>query len=82
LKKKARWFSLYSGTEGIISEIHNNGPEQFRNQFGALIDALEIDSIALADRDGYLLIDNNLQNSNYGRNHRFFQSIGELLCVK
>jgi methyl-accepting chemotaxis protein len=57
LEKKARWFALFAGDEGIIAELNGGAdPALFQARFDALADALDVDGIALADQDGYLLI--------------------------
>ncbi|MDR2210477.1 MAG: methyl-accepting chemotaxis protein [Spirochaetaceae bacterium] len=57
LEKKARWFAVFAGEEGIITQLDGGAaPPLFQAQFDALADALDVDGIALADRDGYLLI--------------------------
>ncbi|MDR3144869.1 MAG: methyl-accepting chemotaxis protein [Treponema sp.] len=57
LEKKARWFAGFAGDEGIITELDGGAdPAPFQARFDALAGALDADGIALADRDGYLLI--------------------------
>jgi hypothetical protein len=57
LEKKARWLSAFAGDEGIIAEISGGAdPQAFQARFDALAEALDVDGIALADREGYLLI--------------------------
>jgi methyl-accepting chemotaxis protein len=57
LEKKARWFAGFAGNEGIITKLDNGAdPSSFQVQLDALVSALDVDGIALADRDGYLLI--------------------------
>jgi methyl-accepting chemotaxis protein len=61
LEKKARWFGEFAGTGGLIAGLEASGPETetgtgFRTQLDALLLALDVDGIALADKDGYLLI--------------------------
>ncbi|MDR2135988.1 MAG: hypothetical protein LBO76_05160, partial [Treponema sp.] len=57
LEKKARWFALFAGDGGIITKLDGGAdPSPFQAQFDALAGALDADGIALADRDGYLLI--------------------------
>jgi methyl-accepting chemotaxis protein len=57
LEKKARWFAVFAGDQGIITRLAGGAdPSLFQAQFDALTGALDIDGIALADRDGYLLI--------------------------
>ncbi|MDR2376891.1 MAG: methyl-accepting chemotaxis protein [Treponema sp.] len=57
LEKKARWFAVFAGDEEIITKLQGGAdPSLFQAQFDALAGALDLDGIALADRDGYLLI--------------------------
>ncbi|MDR0451394.1 MAG: HAMP domain-containing protein, partial [Treponema sp.] len=57
LEKKARWFAAYAGEEGIITRLDNGaGGAAFQARLDALAEALDLDGVALADRDGYLLI--------------------------
>ncbi|MFP3089752.1 methyl-accepting chemotaxis protein [Treponema sp. TIM-1] len=57
LEKKARWFAVFAGDEGIITALDAGAdPARFQARFDALTGALDVDGIALADRDGYLLI--------------------------
>ncbi|MDR3249257.1 MAG: methyl-accepting chemotaxis protein [Treponema sp.] len=59
LEKKARWFAEYAGGERIIASLlEGQGAMKTRLQteFDDLAGALGMDGIALADREGYLLI--------------------------
>jgi methyl-accepting chemotaxis protein len=57
LEKKARWFAAFAGDEGIIAKLDGGAdPSTFQARFDALAGALDVDGLALADRDGYLLI--------------------------
>ncbi|MDR0720396.1 MAG: hypothetical protein LBF78_12235, partial [Treponema sp.] len=70
LEKKARWFGEFAGTSGLIAGLEASGPggggaenragpetgPGFQGQLDALLLALDLDGIALADQDGYLLI--------------------------
>jgi methyl-accepting chemotaxis protein len=65
LEKKARWFGDFAGSGGLIASLESSagtgmgpGPEKagLQAQLDALLLALDVDGIALADKDGYLLI--------------------------
>ncbi|MDR3247548.1 MAG: methyl-accepting chemotaxis protein [Treponema sp.] len=60
LEKKARWFAEYAGAGRIISTLSGTGGARskagFQAEFDSLVGALDMDGIALADREGYLLI--------------------------
>ncbi|MHC6203665.1 methyl-accepting chemotaxis protein [Breznakiellaceae bacterium SP9] len=55
LEKKARWFAEFAGSDAIITGVLSGG--QYKTGIAALVSALDVDGIALADRDGYLLLD-------------------------
>ncbi|MDR2470819.1 MAG: methyl-accepting chemotaxis protein [Treponema sp.] len=57
LEKKARWFAEFAGAGALISVMEGAGPGRLKSQLEALVDALDVDGIALADREGYLLVD-------------------------
>jgi methyl-accepting chemotaxis protein len=57
LEKKSRWFAAFAGDDGLISGIRQAGAAQLKSRLDALAGALDVDGIALADQDGYLLID-------------------------
>ncbi|MDR2479866.1 MAG: HAMP domain-containing protein, partial [Treponema sp.] len=57
LEKKARWFAAFSGSSTLIGGILQDGAARYKSQLDALVSALDVDGIALADRDGYLLVD-------------------------
>jgi methyl-accepting chemotaxis protein len=59
LEKKAHWFGEFAGSGGLIAGLGAAGPGAkagFQAQLDALVLALDVDGIALADRNGYLLI--------------------------
>jgi methyl-accepting chemotaxis protein len=59
LEKKARWFGEFAGAEGVISGLAEAGSgyhARFRTELDAMVDALDVDGIALADREGYLRV--------------------------
>ena len=66
LEKKTRWFAEFAGTEAVISGIAAGGAQRFEGQLNALIAALDVDGIALADRGGYLLADSGGAGSSGG----------------
>jgi methyl-accepting chemotaxis protein len=60
LEKKAGWFGEYAGAEGIIANLTEGGSgyrTRFLAELNAMVGAMDLDGIALADRDGYLLVD-------------------------
>jgi methyl-accepting chemotaxis protein len=56
LEKKARWFGEFAGASGLIADLEAGGGAGFQSQLDAILLALDVDGIALADRNGYLLI--------------------------
>ncbi|MDR2738227.1 MAG: methyl-accepting chemotaxis protein [Treponema sp.] len=73
LEKKAGWFGEYAGAEGIISGLAEGGPgykARFQAELDAMVGALDLDGIALADREGYLLI-----NSGHAEGDRYIRTI-------
>jgi methyl-accepting chemotaxis protein len=58
LEKKARWFGEYAGSGGFLAAFlaEPGGSARFQEQLNALAPALDVDGIALVDRNGYLLI--------------------------
>jgi methyl-accepting chemotaxis protein len=72
LEKKARWFGEFAGTGGVIAGLeagNSPGPETgagLRAQLDALLLALDVDGIALVDREGYLLINSGAPGSSGG----------------
>jgi methyl-accepting chemotaxis protein len=66
LEKKARWFAAFAGSGMLISGIQENGAALFNKQLEAMVPALDLDGIALADRDGYLLVDGGTAGSSGG----------------
>ncbi|MDR3161593.1 MAG: methyl-accepting chemotaxis protein [Spirochaetaceae bacterium] len=81
LEKKARWFADFAGDEGIIAELDGGAdPSAFQARLDALAAALDVDGIALANRDGYLFI-----NSGGSEGARYVRTIvsytGDKDCV-
>ncbi|MDR3174659.1 MAG: methyl-accepting chemotaxis protein [Treponema sp.] len=81
LEKKARWLAVFAGDEGIITKLDGGAdPSAFQARFDAMAGALDVDGIALADRDGYLLI-----NSGGSEGARYVRTIvsytGDKDCV-
>ena len=66
LEKKTRWFAGFAGSSALIGGIQWNGTVQLKNQLEALVAALDVDGIALADRDGYLLVDSGTAGASGG----------------
>jgi hypothetical protein len=72
LEKKARWFGEFAGSGGLIAGREaETGPEPetgpgLQAQLDALLLALDVDGIALADRNGYLLINSGASGSSNG----------------
>ena len=66
LEKKARWFAEFAGSDALISGILSGGAERFKSGLDALVSALDVDGIALADREGYLLADSGSAGSSGG----------------
>jgi methyl-accepting chemotaxis protein len=56
LEKKARWFGEFAGAGGFLAGLLAGGGAPFQAQLNALAPALDVDGIALADQNGYLLI--------------------------
>ncbi|MDR1970327.1 MAG: methyl-accepting chemotaxis protein [Treponema sp.] len=58
LEKKTRWFAEYAGAEGIIGQVAGTAgyKARFQGELDAMLGALDLDGIALVDREGYLLI--------------------------
>jgi methyl-accepting chemotaxis protein len=54
LEKKARWFGEFAGAGGFMAAL--SGGRNVQAQLDALVPALDVDGIALVDRNGYLLI--------------------------
>jgi methyl-accepting chemotaxis protein len=71
LEKKAGWLAAYAGAGGIISGLERDGGAyriRFQTELDAMAGALDLDGIALADRDGYLLADSgNAEGDRYVR---------------
>jgi methyl-accepting chemotaxis protein len=72
LEKKARWFGEFAGTGGLIAGLEagdslgpGSGPS-FQTQLDAMLLALDVDGIALADKNGYLLINSGDSGSSAG----------------
>jgi methyl-accepting chemotaxis protein len=73
LEKKAGWFAEYAGAEGIVASLaegRGGFKARFQTELDAMVAALDVDGIALADRDGYLLID-----SGYTEGDRYVRTI-------
>jgi methyl-accepting chemotaxis protein len=73
LEKKAGWFGEYAGAEGIIASLAGGGSgykTRFQAELDAMVGALDLDGIALADREGYLLI-----NSGEAEGDRYIRTI-------
>jgi methyl-accepting chemotaxis protein len=66
LEKKARWFGDFAGTGGLIDALNAGGGAELQPQLDALLLALDVDGIALADRRGYLLINSGASGSSDG----------------
>jgi methyl-accepting chemotaxis protein len=70
LEKKARWFGKFAGAGGWIAGLEAGGgaiggagsAAEFQSQLDALLLALDVDGIALADKNGYLLINSGFSN--------------------
>jgi methyl-accepting chemotaxis protein len=58
LEKKAQWFAEYAGSTRIVSTLSEGegAKARFQGELDDLVGALDMDGIALADREGYLLI--------------------------
>jgi methyl-accepting chemotaxis protein len=66
LEKKARWFGEFAGTGGLIASLEGGNRAGFQAQLDAVLLALDVDGIALADRNGYLLINSGAPESSGG----------------
>ncbi|MDR1411203.1 MAG: cache domain-containing protein, partial [Spirochaetaceae bacterium] len=70
LEKKARWFGEFAGefagTGGLIAGPEAGNSAALQSQLDALLLALDVDGIALADRNGYLLINSGASGSSDG----------------
>jgi methyl-accepting chemotaxis protein len=79
LEKKARWFGEFAGNGGLIAGLeagNSSGQETgpgLQTQLHALLLALDVDGIALVDRDGYLLI--NSGASGFSDGARYVRTI-------
>jgi methyl-accepting chemotaxis protein len=66
LEKKAQWFGEFAGNGGFLAGILAGQNEDSQAQLDALVPALDVDGIALADQDGYLLIHSGASNASDG----------------
>ncbi|MDR3200968.1 MAG: HAMP domain-containing protein, partial [Spirochaetales bacterium] len=71
LEKKARWFGEFAGEGGFLSKILSESgsiadASGLQAQLDALVPALDVDGIALADEKGYLLINSGASGSSDG----------------
>jgi methyl-accepting chemotaxis protein len=66
LEKKALWFGEFAGAGGLIAALQAGGGAGFQAQLDAMLLALDVDGIALADRNGYLLINSGASGSSDG----------------
>jgi methyl-accepting chemotaxis protein len=66
LEKKARWFGEFAGSGGLVAALGAGGGAGLQPQLDALLLALDVDGIALADRRGYLLINSGASGSSDG----------------
>jgi methyl-accepting chemotaxis protein len=71
LEKKAHWFGEFAGSGGLIAglEAVGAGPENnagLQAQLDVLLLALDVDGIALADKNGYLLINSGASGTSDG----------------
>jgi methyl-accepting chemotaxis protein len=72
LEKKARWFGEFAGAGGFLATLaaESGGgagrSSRHQAQLDALVPALDVDGIALADRNGYLLINSGASGSSDG----------------
>jgi hypothetical protein len=66
LEKKAYWFGEFAGTGGLIAGLGAGNSAGLQAQLGALLLALDVDGIALADRNGYLVINSGASGSSDG----------------
>jgi methyl-accepting chemotaxis protein len=72
LEKKARWFAEFAGEGRMISALAANEQSSevfssFQAELNALLGALDIDGIALVDREGYLLVNSGEEQSDGAR---------------
>jgi methyl-accepting chemotaxis protein len=77
LEKKARWFGEFAGefagSGGMVAALEAGGGAGLQSQLDALLLALDVDGIALADRQGYLLI--NSGASGFSDGARYVRTI-------
>jgi methyl-accepting chemotaxis protein len=73
LEKKTRWFGEFAGNNGLITGLEAGNGVDLQTQLHALLLALDVDGIALADRDGYLLI--NSGTSGFSDGARYVRTI-------
>jgi methyl-accepting chemotaxis protein len=66
LEKKARWFGEFAGSGALIEALEAGNGGGLQRQLDALLPALDVDGIALADRRGYLLINSGASGSSDG----------------
>jgi methyl-accepting chemotaxis protein len=67
LEKKTQWFGEYAGTGGFLAGLLAEPEDpRFQAQLDALVPALDVDGIALADQNGYLLINSGATGSSDG----------------
>jgi methyl-accepting chemotaxis protein len=66
LEKKARWFGEFAGSGALINALEDGEDAGIRSRLDALVLALDVDGIALADRQGYLLINSGVSGSSDG----------------
>jgi methyl-accepting chemotaxis protein len=78
LEKKARWFGEFAGSGGLIAALEadkgladgaaaaSGTAGGFQAQLDSLLLALDVDGIALADKNGYLLINSGASGSSGG----------------
>jgi methyl-accepting chemotaxis protein len=73
LEKKTSWFGEFAGNNGLIAELEAGNSADLQTRLHALLLALDVDGIALADRDGYLLI--NSGTSGFSDGARYVRTI-------
>jgi methyl-accepting chemotaxis protein len=66
LEKKARWFGEFAGSSGLIAGLEAGNGAGFQAQLDAILLALDVDGIALADRNDYLLINSGVSGASDG----------------
>ncbi|MDR2303585.1 MAG: methyl-accepting chemotaxis protein [Treponema sp.] len=66
LEKKTRWFGEFAGPGGFIRELTAGKNARLQARLDALVPALDVDGITLADRDGYPLINSGASDSSSG----------------